>query len=111
MRKIAVLLWMGLSWGAAQGAPEPVRAEIDALLSKMEGSRCEFGRNGSWYPPAEARKHLLDKLHYLERSRELSSAEEFIEQAAAQSSFSGKPYLVRCAGGAALESRQWLHAQ
>lgn len=111
MRKIAVLLWMGLSWCAAQGAPAPVRAEIDALLSKMEGSRCEFGRNGSWYPPAEARKHLLDKLKYLERDHEVGSTEQFIAQAATSSSFSGKPYLVRCAGAEPVESAQWLGGQ
>jgi hypothetical protein len=91
MLKPAMWLSMVVSCGLAQGAPAPVRAEIDALLAKMQDSRFEFGRNGTWYPPAEARKHLLDKLNYLERNREVDSTEQFIAQAATSSSLSGNP--------------------
>lgn len=111
MQKMAMWLSMVLSCGVAQGAPAPVRAEIDALLAKMEDSHCEFGRNGAWYPPAEARKHLLDKLKYLERNHEVGSTEQFIAQVATGSSMSGKPYLVRCDGVEPVESAQWLGMQ
>jgi len=111
MREIAVLIWMVVTIGIGHAAPASVQAEIDALLSKLQDSRCEFGRNGAWYSSDEARKHLLDKLKYLERNREVASAEQFIEQAASNSSFSGKPYRVRCAGAATAESGPWLLAQ
>src|SRR6478735_2706597 len=99
--------------GLCQAAPlpPPVRAEIDALLARLQSSGCEFNRNGSWYSGAEAKTHLLRKLDYLEGKDLVNSAEQFIERGASGRSSSGKPYLVRCAGTAPVESRQWLGAE
>jgi hypothetical protein len=33
---------------------------------------------------------------------------DFIEEAATKSSMSGRPYLMRCAGGAPVTTNQWL---
>lgn len=99
--------------GLATAAPLPpsARAEVDALLTRLQSSGCEFHRNGSWYAGAEARAHLLKKLDYLEGKALVTTAEQFIERGASGSSMSGKPYLVRCAGQAPVESARWLTAE
>ena len=113
MRTLLVLLSMSLATAAACAAPLPpaARAEVDALLTRLQASGCEFNRNGSWFAGAEARAHLLKKLEYLEGKDMVSTAEQFIQQGATTSSMSGKPYLVRCAGKAPVESAQWLKAE
>ncbi|HTT11428.1 MAG TPA: DUF5329 domain-containing protein [Burkholderiaceae bacterium] len=88
-----------------------MRAEIDALLSVLGASSCQFNRNGSWYSPAEARDHLLRKLEYIDGRGTIESTEQFIELAASESSWSGKAYQVRCGSEAPVESRQWLMRQ
>jgi hypothetical protein len=96
-------------------AAEPTaadRREIEHLLSYLEGSGCQFFRNGSWYPAGEARKHLQRKYDYLLRKAMISTAESFVALGATGSSTSGKPYQVRCAGDAApTPSAAWLSAE
>lgn len=109
-RFLACLL-LGAACTGAGAAPTPpaIRAEIDGLLARMAGSGCQFERNGSWHDAADARTHLLRKLDYIEGRREtLASAEQFIEVAATKSSFSGRPYRVKCGGADAVPSRDWL---
>ena len=110
----AALLLLGCMLTATVGAaPLPVsaRAEVDALLTRLQSSGCEFNRNGSWYSGADAKAHLLKKLDYLEGKDLVKTAEQFIERGASGSSMSGKPYLVRCAGKAPVESAKWLTAE
>lgn len=95
----------------ADPTPAPVRAEIDAMLNRLETSACEFQRNGNWHGSGRAKAHLLDKLGYIEKRGTVQSAEQFIELAASRSSVSGKPYQVRCGGAAPVESNQWLREQ
>ncbi|KQV96256.1 YfeK family protein [Pelomonas sp. Root1237] len=111
--RTAFTLLLSLAAGLAHAAPLPpvARAEVDALLTRLQASGCEFNRNGSWYAGAEARAHLLKKLEVLEGKDMVQTAEQFIERGAATSSMSGKPYLVRCAGKAPVESAQWLKAE
>ena len=112
MRLLLVLLTVVF---AAVGAAAPLspaaRAEIDALLSRLDASSCTFNRNGTWYPATEAKSHLLRKLKYLEDRGAVRSTEQFIELAGASSSTTGKPYLVKCGSGAAVESGAWLQSQ
>ena len=105
-----LLFWLAT---AAIAAPLPpaARAEVDALLTRLQASGCEFNRNGSWYAGAEARGHLLKKLDYLEGKDMVATAEQFIARGASTSSTSGKPYLVRCGGKVPVESAQWLTAE
>lgn len=95
----------------ADPTPAPVRAEIDALLNRLETSHCQFLRNGSWHDGARAKSHLLDKLAYIEKRGTVQSAEQFIELAASRSSLSGRPYQVRCGERAPVESGRWLGEQ
>ena len=107
----ALLLLTLTSLATAAPLPPAARAEVDALLNRLQASGCEFNRNGSWHAGGDARAHLLKKLDYLEGKSLVKTAEQFIEQGASASSMSGKAYLVRCAGKAPVESAKWLAAE
>lgn len=106
---VAALLATATAWACAGPTPAPVRAEIDALLGRIGASNCQFERNRSWHGAADARAHLLRKLAYIEKRPEtITRTEQFIEFAASKSSFSGRPYRVKCGNGEPVESRVWL---
>ena len=102
---IAALLWLP---AARAEAPVKVQNEVNFLLGYVAGSGCEFYRNGSWYDSQKAVAHLRDKYKYLNDRNLVNTTEQFIERAASESSFSGKPYQIRCSGGATVDSQQWL---
>ncbi|MDH1010916.1 DUF5329 domain-containing protein [Pseudomonas nicosulfuronedens] len=99
------LLFIGTEAQAAIDAK--AQQEISQLLGFVEHSGCQFIRNGSEYPAAEARKHLQKKLDYLENKDLVSSAEDFIERAATKSSMSGQRYQVDCPTGKQ-DASTWL---
>lgn len=105
---IAVQSLLVISLASAAPVAPSMRAEIDALLAILENSACEFNRNGVWHSAREAKAHLLSKLEYLERKNAVASTEQFIERGATSSSYSGKPYLVRCANADPVASSEWL---
>ena len=108
-RLLLLLLTAAFATAVSAASLSPAaRAEIDALLSRLEASSCTFNRNGTWYPPAEAKSHLLLKLKYLENMGAVQSAEQFIERAASTSSTTGQPYLVKCGSSAPVRSGTWL---
>jgi len=112
MRKILALAFVLAAAGAqAAPLPAPARAEVDALLTRLQASGCQFHRNGSWYNGADARTHLLRKLEYLEKKDLVRNAEQFIDLGASTSSSSGKPYMVKCGSAAPVESKAWLGAE
>ena len=88
--------------------PTSVLVEIHFLLGYVEGSGCEFNRNGTWYDSRAAQMHLRDKFNYLAAGNLTDTTEAFIENAATQSSLTGQAYTVRCAGGATMTSNRWL---
>jgi len=112
MRMILALV-LALAAAGAQAAPlpAPARAEVDALLTRLQSSGCQFNRNGSWYNGADAKTHLLRKLEYLEKKDLVKNAEQFIDLGASSSSSSGKPYMVKCGSAAPVESKAWLGAE
>jgi hypothetical protein len=89
--------------------PTSVQIEVNFLLGYLEGSGCQFYRNGSWHDSIAAQTHLRDKYKYLVARNLVNTTEQFIDRAATESSLSGQPYKVRCNGGAEVASRQWLH--
>ncbi len=113
MRRLLNLLLACVAGAATSAAPlsPAARAEIDVLMSTLEASGCEFNRNGNWYSGTEAKAHLLRKLKYLEDRGMVQTTEQFIELAAAGSSMSGQPYLVRCGNGIPVSSGTWLLSQ
>ena len=102
---IAALLWPP---AARADTPVKVQSEVNFLLGYVDGSGCEFYRNGSWYTSHKAHLHLRDKYKYLVQHNQLDTTEQFIERAASESSLSGEPYQIRCSGRAAVGSQQWL---
>src|SRR5215468_10683174 len=85
----AVCCALGVAAAAAADLSSAAQKEIAMLLERIETSNCSFGRNGSWYPAAEARKHLQMKVDYMVKRNMLGSTEEFISKAATASSVSG----------------------
>lgn len=87
------------------------RLEIAHLFSYLENSGCQFNRNGSWYQPKEAVAHINKKYQHLLGKGLIHSTEVFIDKAAAESSMSNKPYLVKCNNGTAVESATWFKTE
>lgn len=106
-KAILALLAMAAA-GVAAAPANSVQIEVNFLLGFIEGSGCDFQRNGTWHNSAEAQAHLRDKYRYLAARDLVDTTELFIERAATQSSFTGQPYHVRCRGGPTISSKQWL---
>jgi hypothetical protein len=104
---------LGLLWVSVVHAEPPitVQVEVDFLLGYVEGSGCEFYRNGIWHDPKAAQAHLRDKYRYLVARNLINTTEDFIEKVATQSSFSGQPYKVRCQNGATVATNEWLRVE
>lgn len=101
---ILLLAAMGVAT-AATVENDPMDVEIDYLLTTVAESDCVFIRNGKEYDGEDARKHLQMKR---ERGRKYyDSSEEFIERIASKSSWSGKPYRIRC-GDAEENAGDWF---
>lgn len=106
MIRISLLLLVGLA-SAATAAEEVMDREIDYLLDTVAASDCVFVRNGKEHPPAAARDHLTLKRR--KGRKYFSSAEEFIDRLASSSSWSGKPYHIRCGQEDSL-AKDWFTA-
>ena len=95
-----------LSCGAGARAEDSAEREIQYLLDFVASSGCIFIRNGSEHSSVDAADHL--RLKYRRGRRYAGSADYFIDRLASGSSFSGKPYMVRC-GDLEETSGAWLH--
>jgi len=103
-----VFLFIILTAAFPANSEESVSQEIDHLLQYIESSDCIFIRNGGESSAAEARAHIQKKYnHFKDR---IKNAEDFIKYAATKSSFSGKPYKVRCKGQETLTA-DWLNTE
>jgi hypothetical protein len=103
-----VLLGLGAGSTTAGAVPTQAQVEVEYLLDAIARSGCEFNRNGTWYDSQRASAHLRDKYNGLVASGRFVSALEFIEDAATNSSITGRPYLIRCAGQEPVPTDQWL---
>ena len=93
----------------APAAPDAKASrEIDHLLAFVAASDCKFVRSGSEYDGKAAREHLKRKLDAV-RSK-LSTADQFVDRIASESSMTGEAYKVRC-GSRELTSKAWLHGE
>lgn len=112
MRSLVLALFLLLPQVTVAQIPSPaVKREIASLFTVLEQSGCTFNRNGYWYGARKAANHLRRKYHYLLNKKLVTTTESFIDLAASKSSFSGKPYLVRCGGNAPVESNVWFTAE
>jgi len=106
---LAALL-TALPASAAEPLPAAM-AEIQHLLDYLGNSGCQFFRNGAWHSSTDARDHVQKKYTALLDRGLVRSTEDFIVRAASESSMSGQPYQVRCAGSEAMPSGKWLEAE
>ena len=109
----ALALVIGLAV-AARSIAQPAnnaQREVESLFAAIEHSGCEFFRNGSWHSGLQAGLHLHQKYDYLVARNRVASAEQFIDEVATKSSFSGQPYRVRCGQGIEVPSQQWMREQ
>lgn len=82
--------------------------EIDQLIAYIAAADCEFERNGDTVSPAKARSHI--ELKYGNTRKYINSTEDFIKYAASESSWTGRPYKVRC-NGVEQNTSVWLNAE
>jgi len=99
---------LGLGSFVAAASPTVAQTEVEYLLSAVVSSGCEFYRNGEWFDSQRASAHLRDKYNALVAVGRIATAMDFIEEVATKSSFSSRPYLIRCAGGVPVPTNQWL---
>ena len=96
MKIIFALLALCVSFTANAEISPNTKQEIAHLFTHLKSSGCEFNRNGTWYKADKAVAHLNQKYEYLLGKNLISTAEDFIERAATESSMSHKAYLVKC---------------
>ena len=109
MKRIILLVVLATSSLALGNEPdEKTKQEISHLISHLASSGCQFNRNGSWYEASRAVSHINRKYEYLLEKDLVPNTEAFIERAASESSWSGKPYLVKCGNQPEVESAAWL---
>ncbi len=85
-------------------------ARIEHLISNVESLKgAVFIRNGTEYDTKAAGSHLRMKLG--KAGRRVKTAEQFIDGLASKSSFSGKPYQIRKADGAVVDTRPYFYTR
>ena len=109
MKKIFLSLLVGfVLMTVAHADDAEMNAEIDYLLDTVVTSGCTFIRNGKEHEPAAAKDHLSMKRR--RGKKYYSNAEEFIENLASSSSWSGKPYHIRCGDEEPQLAKVWFSA-
>ena len=103
-RLLAIFFSIALSSSA--WADDQTDTEVQYLLSYVQSSGCTFHRNGSDHDSAGAADHL--RLKYKRGGKYTSTADQFIDRLASESSWSGDKYTVTCDGKTQL-SGKWLH--
>lgn len=105
---VVLLTLLGAPALSPAAIPAAAEAEISHLLAFVANSGCSFNRNGSWYDATRGAAHLRDKYQWLASRGKISSAEDFVSNAATASSMSGEPYAVKCGDAPALPTAEWL---
>jgi hypothetical protein len=91
--------------GMAQS--HPAQGEVEHLLTFVAASNCDFYRNGTWYTATQAQAHLREKLAIVFPASQ-PTAEEFIDNVATKSAFTGIAYQIRCAADKPMAVNDWL---
>ena len=103
---LVLLLWLLLV--PIGYADDVMDTEIDYILNAVAASNCVFIRNGKEHEPEAAKDHL--NLKRRRGKKYFSSADEFIENLASSSSWSGKPYHIRCGEEEQQLAKDWFNA-
>lgn len=105
-RIVGAVLYCLLSGNAIADISAEQDADVQYLFEFVATSGCTFIRNSSENDSEAAADHL--RLKYSRGKRYVSSAEQFIDRLASESSWTGKKYTVNCEGEVS-ESGLWLH--
>ena len=97
-----------LSLCTAKAYADRAEQEINHLISQVEQSGCIYIRNDSEHDAESAADHL--RLKYQRGGRYVDTAEHFIDRLASESSWTGKPYELRC-GGVTEPAADWLYRE
>jgi hypothetical protein len=103
---LVLLLWFVLV--PVGHADDVVDTEIDYILNAVATSNCVFIRNGKEHGSEAAKDHL--NLKRRRGKKYFSSADEFIENLASSSSWSGMPYHIRCGEEEQQLAKDWFSA-
>ncbi len=107
MSKLLALALAALAPMAYAGDDDVLK--IDFLLTTVGASDCVFIRNGKEHTARDAEKHL--RMKYRRGRKWVNSVESFVGRIATKSSFSGKPYKIRCGESEAQLTADWLRAK
>ncbi len=91
------------------GSVDNEQEKIYYLLDKIEESGAIFVRNGAEHTSKKAREHLELKLQ--RGAKYAKTAEDFIENLASKSSFTGESYTMKFPDGKEVKSGDWLREQ
>jgi hypothetical protein len=108
MRNVLLSLLLSLAMISVGHADDLMDTEIDYILDTVAASDCKFIRNGKEYGPEAAKDHL--NLKRRRGKKYFSNADEFIENLASSSSWSGDPYYIRCGGQEPQLAKEWFSA-
>jgi hypothetical protein len=90
-----------------QAGPASESAKIEQLLSAVEAAEADvFIRNGTEHSAKEAAEHLRTK--WTTAGDKITTARQFIDEIASESSLSGEPYRVRRADGTEVSASEYL---
>ena len=84
---------------------------ITHLLEFVRTSGCQFKRNGTWHDSESAANHIQRKYDYANNKGVIADAEDFIQYAATESSWTGIDYVVKCPKQSEQTSSDWLHSE
>lgn len=107
MRSVATIVVLASVLATHVRAANP-QQEIQHLLDAVGDSGCIFNRNGKNHSATEARDHLAMK--FRRAGSRIPTAEAFIKHLATKSSWTGRPYVIRC-GQESTPSAAWLTAE
>ena len=108
MRTFVICLVAAVNLAPLSLRAETMDDEIDYLLETVAASDCTFIRNGKEHNSADASDHLATKRR--RGKRYFNTTEEFIENLASKSSWSGRPYQIRCGDDEAVLAGVWFTA-
>ena len=106
MKRLMMIVIVGLGSMVPQTGAATVEEEIQHLLSYVRNSHVVFLRNGQEHNSAEAADHMAKKAkHFKDQIR---TAEDFIRLAATKSLVSGELYSIRTPDGKTEKTGEWL---
>lgn len=83
--------------------------DIAFLIKQIRQSECVFIRNGLNHSANQAADHLI--LKYNNGKQFAKTANDFINNLASKSSWTGMSYLIKCDNNKEVSSKKWLHNQ